>query len=364
MPNDYDAVLIVSFGGPEQRDEVMPFLERVLRGRRVPRARILEVAEHYDQLGGASPANAQTRALVDALREELDRHGPRLPIYWGNRNWHPLLRDTLEQMAAAGVRRAVAWVTSAYSSYSGCRQYLEDIERARAALGEKAPQVDKLRVCYNHPGFIEAIVDRVNEVVDAVSAGAETTATRRSEDAAGSLPPSQNAGVGEGSSAGVKILFTAHSIPRAMAAGCRYEAQLNEACQLVSERLGPVPWQLVYQSRSGPPGQPWLEPDVAQFVRTVDRHEVAGGLIIVPIGFLSDHMEILYDLDTEVRQICDLRGIPMVRAKTVGTHPRVVTMIRQLIAERMTESPERLALGRDGPSHDVCPADCCPSGRP
>ncbi|MFV2066799.1 MAG: ferrochelatase [Pirellulales bacterium] len=337
MTNEYDAVLVLSFGGPERRDEVMPFLERVLRGRRVPRERMLEVAEHYYELGGASPANAQSRGLVAALREELDKHGPHLPIYWGNRNWHPLLADTLQQMADAGIRRTVAWVTSAYSSYSGCRQYLEDIERARAEVGDEAPQVDKLRVCYNHPGFIDAMVDRVNEVFDAVPADHRATA---------------------------KIVFTAHSIPQAMASGCSYEAQLDEACQLVAERLGPNPWQLVYQSRSGAPGQPWLEPDIADFVRTVDRQEVADGLVVVPIGFLSDHMEVLYDLDTEVCQICDERKVPMLRAKTVGTHPRMVTMIRQLITERTSESPQRLAVGRDGPSHDVCPADCCPLGRP
>ena len=337
MTNDYDAVLVLSFGGPERRDEVMPFLERVLRGRRVPRARMLEVAGHYYALGGASPANAQSRALVGALREELDRNGPHLPVYWGNRNWQPFLADTLQQMADAGIRRALAWVTSAYSSYSGCRQYLEDIERARAEVGDDAPRVDKLRACYNHPGFIEATVDRINEGLDAAPGDHRATA---------------------------KVLFTAHSIPQAMASGCSYEAQLNEACQLVAERLGPNPWQLVYQSRSGAPGQPWLEPDIADFVRTVDRQEVADGLVVVPIGFLSDHMEVLYDLDTEVRQICDQRKIPMLRVKTVGTHPRMVTMIRQLIAERMSDSPQRLALGRDGPSHDVCPADCCPLGRP
>jgi ferrochelatase len=335
MPPVYDAILIVSFGGPERMDDVIPFLENVLRGKHVPRERMLEVAHHYEQFGGVSPLNAQNRALIANLVTELNAHGPQLPVYWGNRNWHPLLADTLRQMADDGIRRALAFVTSAYSSYSGCRQYLEDIERARQQVGPEAPQVDKLRAFYNHPGFIGPTVERVRAALD------EIPAERR--DAA-------------------RLIFTAHSIPQAMAAGCRYELQLQEACRLVSEELRRSPWQLVYQSRSGPPSQPWLGPDVLEWIRQLHAAAEVRELVLAPIGFLSDHMEILFDLDTEARGLCDTLGIHMVRAETVGTHPVFVKMIRELILERIEEGPRR-AIGQFGPSHDVCPADCCPSGR-
>lgn len=328
----YDAVLVVSFGGPEKPDDVMPFLENVLRGKNVPRERMLQVAEHYYHFGGVSPINAQNRELIAALKGELAAHGPHLPVYWGNRNWHPLLADTLREMRDAGVKRAIAFFTSSFSSYSGCRQYRENIAAAQAEVGEGAPQIDKLRVFYNHPGFIAAMAERVQASL------AQLPAERRR---------------------GAKLLFTAHSIPFSMADNCNYVKQLNEACRLVSEALENHPWQLVYQSRSGPPTQPWLEPDVLDALRTIAAEGAAQDVILSPIGFTSDHMEVLYDLDTEAVQVAGELGLNLLRSGTVGTHPRFIQMIRELIVERMSDNPTRLALGQFGPSHDVCPVDCC-----
>jgi ferrochelatase len=330
----YDALLLVSFGGPEGPDEVMPFLENVLRGRNVPRERMLEVAKHYHHFGGVSPINEQNRQLIAALEQELETHGPKLPIYWGNRNWRPFLADAIRQMAADGVQRALAFVTSAYSSYSGCRQYREDIARAQQEVGAEAIQIDKLRAFYNHPGFIEPMIE----------------STRAAH---GKLPADRRAAA--------VTLFTAHSIPRAMADTSKYEAQLAEACRLVATGAGLAhgSWELVYQSRSGPPQQPWLEPDVCDRIEQLHSDDRLTALVIVPIGFISDHLEVLYDLDHEAQALCDELGVPMERAATVGAHPRFVTMIRELIVERMTDAPVRLSLGTLGPSHDVCPADCC-----
>lgn len=378
----YDALLIVSFGGPEGMVDVMPFLENVLRGKNVPRERMLEVAEHYRRFGGISPLNAQNRALIAALEKELASSGSRLPIYWGNRNWRPLLPDTLRRMATDGVRRALGFFTSAYSSYSSCRQYLENIESARAEVGPAAPQIDKLRAFFNHPGFIEAMIDRTRDAIEQIPV------KRQSE---------------------LRLVFTAHSIPLAMAQGCRYELQLREASRLVAASLGienvsqnrlgdgdsphfcsttigttvpaakmgtvpapadvppgdfaraSEPWQLAFQSRSGPPNQPWLEPDIRDWLRSA-KAAGARDVVIVPIGFVSDHVEVIYDLDIEARATCDELGIHMVRAGTVGTHPRFVRMIRELIVERIDNRADRPALGSLGPSHDVCPADCCPRG--
>ena len=331
MAEAYDAVLIVSFGGPEGPDEVMPFLENVLRGRNVPRERMLEVAEHYQHFGGISPINSQNRALMAALRQELLAHGPQLPIYWGNRNWHPLLPDVLRQMRDDGVKRAIAFFTSAFSSYSGCRQYRENIAAAQAEVGEGSPQVDRLRMFYNHPGYIEPVIEHVR------TAFAHIPAERQ---------------------AAARLIFTAHSIPMAMADNCRYVEQLNESCRLVAEGVGHAKWQLVYQSRSGPPSQPWLEPDILDTLRSLAA-DGAQEVVVMPIGFISDHLEVLYDLDTEAQELADELGLHMVRAATVGTHARFITMIRELIVERMSDDPQRLALGSCGPSHDVCPADCC-----
>src|SRR3712207_4003757 len=244
MTQAFDALLVVSFGGPEGMGEVMPFLENVLRGRNVPPERMQEVAHHYELFGGVSPINEQNRRLIAAVERELSEQGPRLPVYWGNRNWHPLLADTLRRMRDDGVRRALAFVTSAYSSYSGCRQYREDIERARAEAGEGAPQVDKLRAFFNHPGFVGPNAENVRAAL------AEIPAERRER---------------------AEIAFTAHSIPSAMAAGCDYESQLRETCRLVADGAGHGDWRLAFQSRSGPPAQPWLGPDICDHLRALRR---------------------------------------------------------------------------------------------
>jgi ferrochelatase len=333
MTNSGDAILLVSFGGPERPEEVMPFLENVLRGRNVPRERVLEVARHYQHFGGRSPINDQNRALMAALRKVLAAEGPDLPVYWGNRNWHPLLPDTLRQMTADGVRRAFAFVTSAYSSYSGCRQYLEDLARARAAVGAGAPEVLKLRVFYNHPGFIQPMADRLRAALDCI-------------------PPERRAAAA--------IAFTAHSVPISMAETSRYVQQVEEACRLVGERVGRPQYRLVYQSRSGAPAQPWLAPDVLEYLRELAAGGSTPDVVLAPIGFISDHMEVVYDLDTEARRLCEDLGLNMVRAGTVGDDPRFVAMIRELVLERMGEAPGR-ALGELGPSHDVCAEDCCPA---
>jgi ferrochelatase len=334
----YDALLVVSFGGPDGPEDVLPFLENVLRGRNVPRERMLEVAEHYYNFGGGSPINEQNRRLIAAIERELAEHGPHLPVYWGNRNWHPLLPDTLRQMAADGIKRALAFVTSGFSSYSSCRQYRENIAAAQAEVGADAPVVDKLRVFFNHPGFIEPMIESTRSALEQVPIDRRADAL---------------------------LIFSAHSIPLIMANGCRYEEQLRESCRLVADSVEwvgvGVNWQLVYQSRSGPPHQPWLEPDINDFIKQRHATTPSTDIVVVPIGFISDHMEVLYDLDTEARQLCEKLGINMVRAATVDTHPRFVRMIRELVEERMTNTPRRLALGTLGPSHDVCPDDCCTS---
>ncbi len=356
MNLNYDAILVVSFGGPESKEEVIPFLENVLRGRNIPRERMLVVAEHYYHFEGKSPINQQTRELIAALQAELERGGPKLPIYWGNRNWHPLLADTLRKMKEDGIRRALAFVTSAYSSYSGCRQYREDIARAQseAGLSESglsqsepgAPEVDKLRAFFNHPAYVEATVERVRDALNAVPADAR-----------------QN----------VQIVYLAHSIPLSMANTCDYVKQLEEVRRLVSGALGHADDVhkndvLVYQSRSGAPGQPWLEPDILDYLRRVKAENLASAVVLAPISFVSDHMEVLYDLDVEARQLCDALALPMTRAKTVGVHPKFIGMIRELILERVNPGTERRAVGSLGARADVCAEDCCPAparlGRP
>ncbi|MGD9721141.1 MAG: ferrochelatase [Pirellulales bacterium] len=331
MAPAYDAVLLVSFGGPEGPDDVLPFLENVLRGKNVPRERMLAVAEHYQHFGGQSPINSQNRALVAALQAELAAAAVNLPVYWGNRNWQPLLADTLREMTRDGVHHALAFVTSAYGSYSSCRQYLEDIERARQAAGPAAPRVDKLRAFFNHPGFIGPMVEQLRAALQQIPAD------RRAQ---------------------APIVFTAHSIPTAMADTGPYVSQLQEASRLVMESLGPRRHQFAYQSRSGPPQQPWLEPDIGDALRSLAAEGVVRDVVVVPIGFLSDHIEILWDLDTEARAIADSLGLNMVRASTVGNHPDFVRMVRELIQERMLGAPRR-ALGTLGPAPDNCPADCC-----
>lgn len=331
---NYDALLVVSFGGPESREDVIPFLENVLRGRNVARERMLAVAEHYYHFEGKSPINQQTRDLISAIKDELGEHGPNLPVYWGNRNWHPMLGDTLREMEGKGVRRALAFVTSAFCSYSGCRQYREDIARAQAEVGPGAPEIEKLRAFFNHPGFIEATEDRLREAL-------------------AQLP--------EGARQNVQVVYTAHSIPTSMANTCDYVQQLEEVRKVVSSRVGVRNDVLVYQSRSGTPGQPWLEPDILDYLREVKARDLASAVVLAPISFISDHMEVLYDLDIEARQLCNSLSLPMARAKTVGLHPKFIGMIRELIVERTSPSPEKRALGSLGPRSDVCEENCCPA---
>jgi ferrochelatase len=315
----YDAVLIVSFGGPESAEEVLPFLENVTRGRNIPRDRLLEVAEHYYHFGGKSPINDQCRQLIAALRNEAS-----LPLYWGNRNWHPFLADTLRQMRDDGIRHALAFVTSPYSSYSGCRQYLENIAAAQAEIGEGAPKVDKLPVFYNHPDFIEAAAARVR---DALGRCLRNEANR------------------------VRLVISAHSIPVSMAATCDYERQLRETSRLVAEAVGfQNQWDLVFQSRSGRPSDPWLGPDILDHLKTLAAAGVTN-VLVAPLGFVSDHMEVLYDLDFEAVNLAKELGLNFVRAATVGTHPAFIQMIHQMIAERMASF---------GNPRGLCRAGCCP----
>ena len=340
MEPPYDALIVVAHGGPENSDEVVPFLENVVEGKNVPHKRLLQIAERYQLFGGVSPANASIRALLAALIAELNKHGPHLAVYWGNRYWHPLLPDVLRQMADDGIRRALALVTSAFGSYSGCRQYLEDIQRARQQVGQKArytiqkvPQVDKLRLFYNHPGFVEPISQLAANTID------ELPEDRRKA---------------------AKVVFTAHAIPLAMADKCTYRQQLQEACRLVADRLPNPDWDLVYQSRSGPPSQQWLGPDVADYLRGLAEEGQFSDVVLVPIGFLYEHMETVFDLDVQVADLCQELGLNMLRSPVLGTHPRFLAMIRELIVERTQDKPNRPALGSHGPSHDVCPPDCCP----
>lgn len=333
----YDALLVVSFGGPERAEDVIPFLENVTRGRNIPRERLMEVAEHYYHFGGKSPINEQNRELIAAIRAELESQRLPLPIYWGNRNWTPFLADTLREMRADGVRNALAFVTSGYSSYSGCRQYRENVAAAQQEVGEGAPRVDKLRVFYNHPGFVEACAERVREAI-AQLAGDK-----------------------------LRLIVTAHSIPSAAADTSNYELQLRETARLVAEEVGCDEWDLVFQSRSGPPSQPWLGPDVLDHLKKLAGEGIRN-VVVSPLGFLSDHMEVLYDLDTEAAELARELGMKFVRARTVGTHPAFIRTIVQLIRERMFPNEPRLAIGHFGPNHDVCPVNCCPAplraGRP
>lgn len=335
----YDSILMVSFGGPEGPDDVIPFLENVLRGRNVPRERMLEVAEHYQHFGGVSPINQQCRDLLAALEPQLLEAGCTLPVFWGNRNWSPYLTDVVREMTARGLKRAAVFVTSAYSSYSGCRQYRENCYAACDAAGPDAPRIEKIRVFYNHPLFVSANVARLRDALNRLSGGDRSR---------------------------VAVAFTAHSVPMSMARTSRYVEQLDETCRLVADEAGISPdnYRLVYQSRSGRPEDPWLEPDVLDHLAALAERGTKQ-VVICPIGFLSDHMEVLYDLDEEGRLKCESLGIEMVRAGTVGTHPDFVRMVRDLILERVSGGEAagipRVATGRYPANHDVCPVDCCPA---
>jgi protoporphyrin/coproporphyrin ferrochelatase len=299
----YDALLLVSFGGPEGRDDVLPFLRNVVRGKNVPEERLQKVAEHYYLFDGVSPLNGENRRLLEALEKEL-----RLPLYWGNRNWHPFLEDAMKRMAEGGVRRALAFLTSAYDSYSSRRQYLEDIERARAAVGESAPLVDTILPYFDHSGFIEAYRGRLMETLNEIAPERRAT---------------------------TPLLFTAHSIPIAMAEECDYVRELEEVMARVASGL-PNPIRLVYQSRSGPPSQPWLEPDIQDAIRDLARNG-ARQAIVVPIGFVSEHLEVVYDLDYAAKRLATELGLELSRARTISSHPRFVRMVRELVEENLRE---------------------------
>ncbi|WP_046471216.1 ferrochelatase [Allosalinactinospora lopnorensis] len=340
----YDAFLLLSFGGPETDDDVIPFLENVTRGRGIPRERLAEVGEHYFLFGGVSPINQQCRDLIEAVRADFSANGVDLPIYWGNRFWDPLLAETVAQMAKDGVRRVVALATSAYCCYSSRRAYLDDIATAREAAGPDAPEIDLIGPFFDHPGFVEPLVEHTREAL---------------------------AGLPADKRAGARLLFSAHSIPTAMAdasggpgqgygPGGAYVAQLRQVARLVSERLGTGnDYELVYQSRSGPPSQPWLEPDINDRIEELAEEGVSA-VVVVPYGFVSDHMEVKYDLDHEALDTARGLGIDFVRALAPGTHPRFVSMVRELIAERAEPGGQPAGLSALPPCARESSACCQP----
>ena len=334
----YDALVLLSFGGPEGPDDVLPFLANVTRGRNVPPERLAEVAEHYQHFGGVSPINQQCRELLAAIRADFAANGLDLPVYWGNRNWHPMLADTVARMRDDGVRHALGFATSAYGGYSSCRQYQEDIAAARAAVGPDAPVIDKLRQFHDHRGFVGPHVEAVRAAL-------------------GTLDPAVRGRT--------RLVFTAHSIPGSMAAaagpeGGRYQAQLAETARLVAADAAPdLLYDLVWQSRSGPPQVPWLEPDINDHLRDLAEQGVTA-VVVSPIGFVSDHLEVVWDLDTEAATTAKELGLAYARAGTPGTHPEFVTMVRDLVSERIDphDTGPRHRLGTL-PVWDTCPVSCC-----
>ena len=351
----YDAILLTTFGGPESVEEVMPFLERVTAGRGVPRERLEEVSRHYLALGGVSPINEQNRNLLKCLREEFTTRGIETPIYWGNRNSHPFLAETLQQIHADGYRKVLSFVSSAYSSYSGCRQYRENLAQALIETGlNQILTVDKVRNYFDHPGFIAPFANGLTESLAALKkAGVEPADTH--------------------------IFFTTHSIPVSMAETSgpesirntfqngAYVAQHNATATCIFDKVkkgfaGEMPaWSLVYQSRSGAPHIPWLEPDIGDALRTAAESGTSA-VIVVPIGFISDHVEVIWDLDHEAKELADRLGLQYSRVKTPGTSHEFISGIVDLIQERQIQG-ERKALSPIGPWSDSCAADCCPNPR-
>lgn len=317
---DADALLLLSFGGPEGPEDVRPFLENVTRGRGVPPERLDEVARHYLHFGGVSPINRLNRDIIAAVRAELDRAGIDLPVYFGNRNWHPMAADTVRTMAADGVRTALVFPTSAYGGYSACRQYDEDIATAREAVGPDAPDLVKLRQFFDHPLFVDAVVDAVRAAFRTLPAAVRDSA---------------------------RLVFTAHSVPASAdesagppGEGHRYSRQIAEAARLVAERLDVVEYDVVWQSRSGPPRIPWLAPDIVDHVDAL--HEAGVPAIVVsPVGFVSDHLEVVWDLDTEARERAEKLGMAFVRAATPGTDPRFARLVVELVREHIADAPVR-----------------------
>ncbi|TCP50854.1 ferrochelatase [Tamaricihabitans halophyticus] len=337
----YDALLWLSFGGPEGPADVRPFLENVTRGRGVPPERLDEVEEHYQHFGGVSPINALNRAAIEAVRAELTRRELDLPVYFGNRNWHPLAEDTVGQMASDGIQRALVFATSAYGGYSACRQYDEDIVRARAACGPAAPELVKLRQFFDHPLFITAFADAVRAAMATLS---------------------------EPSTA--RVVFTAHSVPvsadaaagPAESGGHRYSAQVAEAARLVATELGVADYDVVWQSRSGPAHIPWLEPDIVDHLDTLHDKGVAA-VVVCPIGFVSDHLEVIWDLDSEAKDRAGELGIEFARAATPGTDQRFAELVVELVAEHVSDVPARALSAFPSAGCTVngepCATDCC-----
>ncbi|WP_285612318.1 ferrochelatase [Actinokineospora globicatena] len=338
-----DALLWLSFGGPEGPAEVRPFLENVTRGRGVPPERLDEVEAHYQHFGGVSPINRLNHEAITAVRAELARRGLDLPVYFGNRNWHPMVEDTVAQMKADGVRHALVFPTSAYGGYSACRQYHEDIARARASVGEDAPDLVKLRQFFDHPLFIAAVSDAVRA-------------------AQAQVPPDS------------RLIFTAHSVPdsadRAAGppaeGGRRYSRQVAEAARLVAESVGASSYDVVWQSRSGPPQVPWLDPDIVDHIDTLVG---VPGIVVCPIGFVSDHLEVVWDLDTEAAERAAALGIPFARAATPNGDPRFAELVVSLVEEYLDGvAPAKLSAfpgagcTRNG---TLCAPLCCePAKRP
>jgi ferrochelatase len=328
-----EALLVLSFGGPEGHDDVMPFLENVTRGRGIPRERLEEVAEHYHHFGGVSPINDQNKALIGALEKELAAAGVDLPVYWGNRNWAPYVEDAWRQMADDGIEHVYVFATSAYASFSGCRQYHEDVARARVSSGG-GPTAEKLPHYFDAPGFVQANADALAAAIASLPDGVRDTA---------------------------RLVATAHSIPESMAVvagpqGHAYEAELTAATERVVAEAAPGRgFDLVWQSRSGPPSVPWLEPDVNDHLRAL---AAAGetAVVVFPVGFISDHLEVIWDLDNEAKQTAAELGLAFARAATAGTHPAFVAAIRELLEERRAGGLPRLGTN--------CPASCCFVQRP
>jgi protoporphyrin/coproporphyrin ferrochelatase len=337
--SEFDALLFLSFGGPEGPDDVMPFLHNVTRGRGIPDERLEQVAEHYYRFGGVSPINAQNRALIAALEAEFDAQGITLPIYFGNRNWKPYAAEAVRRMRDDHVGRALVFATSATSSFSGCRQYRNDMAQARQVAGVGAPELVKIRHYFDHPGFVAANVDHVRTALSQLPSDVRDEA---------------------------RLVFTAHSIPQVMndTSGPQrnglYEKQHRETARLVTALVrGPdADFDLVWQSRSGPPQVPWLEPDINDHLKTLAQQGVRA-VVVCPTGFVSDHVEVVWDLDTEARETAESLGLQFVRAATAGTHPGFVTAIRELVQEHLAGAPAK-TLGALGLCGIDCPQDCCP----
>ena len=369
-PVAYDGILLASFGGPEGQDDVIPFLRNVTSGRGIPDERLEEVAVHYRHYGGVSPINEQNRELKAALEAELARRGVDLPIYWGNRNWPPYVSEAVVEAREAGATKLIALATSAFSSYSSCRQYREDFADALEDTGlQGVVEIDKVRQFFSHPGFVEPFVDGLVAALDEL----------RADDA------SLDAGA-------IEVLFTTHSVPtddarrsgpetRGFGEGGAYAAQHLAVADAVIERVvarlrergdaeallgdaGELNWELVYQSRSGPPSQPWLEPDINDVIAELPARG-RRAVIVVPVGFVSDHMEVLWDLDNEAKESAEEAGLAFRRTPTPGVHPAYVSGLVDLVLERVHGTPknERPACTPLGPWYDVCRAGCCENAR-